>query len=147
MKTYKELSKLKTFAERFRYLKLSGGMFNETFGTQRSANQIFYRSYEWKRLRDYIIIRDNGLDLGAEGCPISGKIIIHHLNPITLEDIENRAECLFDPDNLISTCIRTHNAIHYGDESILNEVFIPRTKYDTCPWKSNLTSYSAFADS
>lgn len=135
IKTYSELILLPTFEERFRYLRLSGTVGRETFGFDRYLNQIFYRSQRWKSVRDYVIIRDNGCDLGVEGYEIQSRAIIHHMNPITLRDIEQETEFLLDPEYLISTVHNTHNAIHFGDESLLITKPIERTMYDTCPWK------------
>lgn len=136
MKTYTELSKLKTFEERFNYLRLDGSVGKNTFGFDRIFNQKFYRSPEWKEIRDFVITRDNGCDLGVEGYEIYGnRIIIHHINPICLEDIERKSSLLLNPDNLITTIHRTHNAIHYGDETVLVTAPIERTVNDTCPWK------------
>lgn len=137
IRTYSELSKLKTFEERFAYLKLQGSVGEDTFGYDRYLNQLFYRSQEWRSLRDLIIVRDNGCDLGVEGFEIiKESIYIHHMNPITKEDVIGRTESLLNPEFLISTRFVTHNAIHYGDENaiiILNPV--ERTRNDTCPWK------------
>ena len=135
VKTYSELITLPTFEERFRYLKLDGVVGEETFGFDRYLNQIFYQSYEWRKIRDLVIIRDNGCDLGIEGREIRGKILIHHMNPISKSDILNRSEFLLNPEYLICTYKNTHDAIHYGDESILYQEPIERTKYDTCPWR------------
>lgn len=136
IRTYSELSKLKTFEERFKYLQLSDGHVGaDTFGYDRYLNQQFYKTREWKRLRDELIIRDNGCDLGIEGREIFGKIIIHHLNPITKDDILNQTDYLTNPDYLICTTQTTHNAIHYGDESLLLSTPVARTPNDTCPWK------------
>lgn len=135
IKTYSELITLPTFEERFRYLNLNGVVGEETFGFDRYLNQLFYRSDEWRSLRDDIIIRDNGCDLGLEGYDIFGKIIIHHMNPITVKDIENRSEYLLNPEYLICVTHNTHNAIHYGDESLLLLAPIERSKNDTCPWR------------
>lgn len=137
IKTYTELSKLSTFEERYRYLRLNGTVGEETFGFDRYLNQVFYRSQKWKSVRDYVIVRDNGCDLGIEGHDIYGKIIIHHMNPITIDDIERESSYLLDPEFLITTMINTHNAIHYGDESLLITAPIERRKNDTCPWKLN----------
>ena len=124
------------FDDRFRYAKLDGQVGRDTFGFDRYLNQQFYRSKEWKRLRDQIIIRDNGCDLGVPGHEISGKIYIHHLNPLSPEDITKSTEKLFDPDNLVCVSAETHNAIHYGDESILEKnKIVERSPGDTCPWK------------
>lgn len=136
LKTYSELCKLKTFEERFKYLQLNDGRVGEdTFGYERYLNQQFYRSREWKRLRDELIVRDNGCDLGVEGYNIYGRVIIHHMNPITKDDILNQTDYLMNPEFLICTTHNTHNAIHYGDESLLILDPIERTKNDTCPWK------------
>lgn len=135
IRTYTELMKLETFDERFRYLKLNGKVAEETFGFDRYLNQQFYKSQEWLDLRDHIIIRDNGCDLGIEDREIYKRIIIHHMNPITKYDIINRTDMLLNPEYLISTIKRTHDAIHYGDESILYSGLIERTKNDTCPWR------------
>lgn len=136
IRTYSELSQLKTFKERYEYLKLEDGRVGEdTFGYDRYLNQQFYKTLEWKRLRDQLILRDNGCDLGVDGYQIYGKIIIHHLSPITKDDILNRTEYLMDPENLICTTHNTHNAIHYGDSSLLVTTPVERTKNDTCPWK------------
>ena len=136
IKTYSELITLPTFEERYRYLRLSGRVGEETFGYDRIMNQILYqRSQRWRRIRDKVIIRDNGCDLGVAGHEIGGKIIVHHMNPITLEDIERESDYIFDPEYLICVTHNTHNAIHYGDESLLITAPIERRKYDTCPWK------------
>ena len=136
MKTYQELSELTTFEERFEYLKLSGSVADETFGGNRWVNQMFYRSPEWKQFRDKVIRRDNGCDLGVEGREIFGPIIIHHLNPITLEDIVARDPKVFDMNNVICTILSTHNAIHYGDKSGVVLDPVERRANDTCPWRS-----------
>lgn len=135
IKTYSELITLPTFKERYKYLQLSGSVGEETFGFDRYVNQKFYRSQEWKRVRDFVIIRDNGCDLGVEGYDIHGKILIHHMNPIRIDDIRFLSEYLMNPEYLISTTLSTHNAIHYGDESLLMAEPIERTPNDTCPWK------------
>ena len=135
IKTYSEAILIPNFKDRFEYLKLGGVVGVETFGYDRYLNQTLYRSAEWKRFRNEIILRDNGCDLGCEGYEIYGKILIHHLNPITMEDILNRDPCIFDPENVICTTLDTHNAIHYGDASLLVTEPIERTKHDTCPWK------------
>ena len=132
---YSELMSLPTFIERFRYLKLDGSVGMDTFGHDRWLNQVLYRSAEWKRFRNKIIIRDNGCDLGCEDREIFGKILIHHINPLTIEDVINRDPKIFDEENVISTQLLTHNAIHYGDESILYQEPITRQPNDTCPWK------------
>lgn len=135
MRTYSELSKLKTFKERFEYLKLDGLIGEETFGWDRYLNQVFYKSPEWKSTRDKVIVRDNGRDLGVEGYDIFGKIIIHHMNPMSLSDIANRNPDIFNPEYLICVSHETHNAIHYGDVNQLNLGPIERTVNDTCPWR------------
>lgn len=136
MKSYNELITIPTFEERFRYLKVYGVIGNQTFGYDRYLNQKLYNtSSEWKRIRDKVILRDNGCDLGCEGFEIYGKIIIHHINPITVEDIVTCNPCVFDLNNLISTSHNTHNAIHYGDEKSLIVAPIERKQYDTCPWR------------
>lgn len=135
IKTYSELITLPTFEDRYRYLRLSGRVGEETFGFDRYINQIFYRSKEWKEIRDHVIVRDNGCDLGIPGREIYGKILIHHMNPITQEDILNRSDLLLNPEYLICTVKNTHDAIHYGDESILYKDPIVRSKNDTCPWR------------
>ena len=135
MRTYSELSKLKTFKERFEYLKLDGLIGEETFGWDRHLNQVFYKSPEWKSTRGKVIVRDNGRDLGVEGYDIFGKIIIHHMNPMSLSDIANRNPDIFNPEYLICVSHETHNAIHYGDVNQLNLGPIDRTANDTCPWR------------
>lgn len=135
IKTYSELSRLKTFEERYQYLRLNGSVGRETFGFDRYLNQVFYRSQKWKSIRNRVIIRDNGCDLGVEGREINGRILIHHMNPISLDDIVNESDLLLDPEYLICTVHSTHNAIHYGDENLLILDPIVRSKNDTCPWK------------
>lgn len=135
IRTYSELSSIKTFNERFEYLKLGGFVGEETFGFDRYINQKFYQSYEWKRVRREVIIRDNGCDLGVDGYEINKGIIIHHMNPITKDDIANITEYLLNPEYLITTMLMTHNAIHYGDVSLIQSIPIERAKNDTCPWK------------
>ena len=135
IRTYSELITLPTFTERYNYLKLSGSVGIETFGFDRYLNQTLYRSPEWKRFRRDMIIRDNGLDLACEGYEIVGKILLHHIDPLTVEDVLRRDPKIFDPENVICTSLNTHNAIHYGDESLLVTEPIIRTKNDTCPWK------------
>lgn len=135
IRTYSELSQLKTFRERYEYLRLNGKVGEETFGFDRYLNQIFYKSNEWKVIRDFVIVRDNGCDLGVEGYEIHGKILIHHMNPILAEDILKRSDFLLNPDYLITTVLSTHNAIHYGDDSLLITLPVERTRNDTCPWR------------
>lgn len=134
-KSYSELIRLPTFLERYRYLKIGGRIGEDTFGYDRYLNQTLYRSVEWKRFRREIIVRDEGCDLGLEGYEIIGNILVHHLNPITIDDVLNRDPKIFDPENVISTCLNTHNAIHYGDESLLITEPVKRAPFDTCPWK------------
>lgn len=135
IKTYSELISIPDFLERFRYLQIGGRVGVETFGYDRYLNQILYRSPEWKRFRRDVIIRDNGCDLACEGFDIVGKILVHHIDPITIEDVLNRHPKIFDFENVISTTLNTHNAIHYGDESLLVVAPIERSKFDTCPWR------------
>lgn len=137
IKTYSELRNMKTFAERFAYLKLTGAVGQDTFGLDRYLNQRFYRSPEWKHVRDLVIVRDNGCDLGIEDCPITGKVIIHHMNPLSVDDIlKDDPEYMMNPEYLICVSHATHNAIHYGDERQLLQDYIPRSPNDTSPWKS-----------
>lgn len=135
IKTYSELITIPTFEERFEYLQLKGSVGKDTFGYDRHLNQVLYRSPEWKRLRNQIIIRDCGCDLACEGYDIHSKVLIHHLNPITVEDVLARSRKVFDPDNLVCVSHNTHNAIHYGDVDLLVTGPIIRTKNDTCPWR------------
>ena len=166
IRTYSELIKLNTFEERFYYLKLDGCLGEATFGFDRYINQIFYKSREWKELRRRIIVRDNGCDLGLEGYEIlenrlkrriivrdkecdsglesykifGSRLLVHHMNPLTKEDILNRTDCLFDENQLITVSLDTHNAIHYGSEDYIKQLLnannlVVRTKNDTCPWK------------
>ena len=135
IKTYSELIMIPTFEGRYEYLKLGGQVGVETFGFDRYLNQAFYKSDEWLSVRDYVIARDNGCDLGVEGYEIYGRILIHHMNPITKEDILQRSKFLLDPEYLITTVKRTHDAIHYGNDSIIFEAPIERRKNDTCPWR------------
>ena len=135
IRTYSELIQLPTFEERFEYLKLDGRVGAETFGFDRYLNQAFYKSDEWLSIRDYVITRDNGCDLGVEGYEIYGRIIIHHMNPITKEDILQRSKFLIDPEYLITTIKRTHDAIHYSDSNLLVKAPIERSKNDTCLWR------------
>ena len=135
IRTYSELITLPTFEERYKYLQLSGFVGEETFGFDRYLNQNFYRSQEWKRIRDLVIIRDNGCDLGIEDREIFGKIIIHHMNPINIKDIRDVSDYLLNPEYLICTTHQTHNAIHYGDDNLLVKGPIERSPNDTCLWK------------
>ena len=135
IRSYSELRRIATFEERYKYLQLGGIVGKDTFGFDRYLNQIFYRSQKWRSIRDQVIIRDNGCDLGVEGYDIYGRILIHHMNPITLEDIERESDFLLNPEYLICTTHNTHNAIHYGDKNLLITAPIERTKNDTCPWR------------
>lgn len=132
---YSELIRLPTFEERFRYLKLNGKVGKETFGFDRYFNQRFYRSTEWKQIRDYVIARDGGCDLAIADREIFGRILIHHMNPISLDDIKNSTEYLLNPDYLITTTKKTHDAIHFSNESILmSSVLTERKPNDTKLW-------------
>ena len=136
IRTYSELIAIPDFTERYKYLKLNGVIGENTFGFDRYLNQVFYHSKEWKDVRRAVILRDNGCDLACEGHDIFGKVLIHHMNPITLRDIHQRKDEILDPEFLICVSLDTHNAIHYGDDSkIIAVTPIVRTKNDTCPWK------------
>lgn len=135
MRRYSELAKLETYEERFEYLKLNGEVGSATFGFDRYLNQNFYKSQEWRRVRDEVILRDNGCDLGVAGYELDRHIIIHHMNPIRIEDILNRKEDIFNPEYLICVSHNTHNAIHYGDKNLLRGLSTKREPNDTCPWK------------
>lgn len=135
IKTYSELITLPTFEERYKYLKIGGAVGRETFGRDRYLNQILYTSDEWRNFRRDIIIRDNGLDLGVDGFEIYGRMIAHHIDPITVEDVLNRHPKIFDPNNIILVSHNTHQAIHYGDENLLITAPKERTLNDTCPWR------------
>lgn len=136
IRTYSELIQLPTFEERYEYLKLDGVVGEETFGFDRYLNQQFYQNDpEWKRVRRFVIMRDLGCDLGVEGREIHGRIIVHHMNPIDVDDLINRTEFLLNPEYLICTLDSTHRAIHYGDENLLMKGPVQRTKNDTCPWR------------
>lgn len=132
---YSELIQLPTFEERYRYLRLQGSVGKSTFGFDRYLNQNFYRSAEWKRIRDEVIIRDNGCDLGIEDRMIHGRILIHHMNPISEKDILRMSDILMNPEYLICVTHQTHNAIHYGDENQIFTGLVERRPNDTCPWK------------
>ena len=132
---YSELILLPTFKERYDYLRLGGTVGKETFGYDRYLNQILYTSVEWRNFKRKIIIRDNGCDLGCDGFELFSRILVHHINPITAEDILNRSPIVFDPENVITTSHNTHQAIHYGDETLLPLLPVERSRYDTCPWK------------
>lgn len=135
LRCYRELIRLKTFDERFEYLKLKGIVGEATFGYDRYLNQLLYTSGEWRRIRRDIILRDNGCDLAVEGYDILDTIIVHHMNPISVEDLIDFSEDVINPEYLICVSHDTHNAIHYGDESLLTREPIERKPGDTCPWK------------
>lgn len=135
IRTYSELRKITTFEERFEYLKLNGNVGEITFGFDRYLNQIFYNSIEWRSIRDEIIIRDLGCDLGVKGYDIVNGILIHHMNPISKHDIETHSEILINPEYLISTTSMTHKAIHYGNQDLLVKPLVIRKPNDTCPWR------------
>ena len=135
IRCYSELKKLKTFEDRYRYLKLQANVGESTFGFDRILNQTLYKSKTWRNVRDQVIFRDQALDLGIPGRDIHDKVIVHHMNPITVEDLEKRMDHVLDPEFLICVSHRTHNAIHFGDDRLIEEsVIIERTKNDTCPW-------------
>lgn len=134
-RSYSELVSISSFIDRFRYLKLNGSVGEQTFYGHRWLNQVLYQSPEWRRTRREIVIRDDGCDLADSDRPISGKIYIHHLNPLSIEDILKRRPCVFDPENLVCVSFNTHNAIHYSDEEILIKGPIIRSEFDTCPWR------------
>ena len=135
IRTYSELITIPTFEERYKYLKIGGKVGEETFGFERYLNQEFYKSHEWQSIRRQVIVRDLGCDLGIEDREIHGKIIVHHMNPITIDDIIEASDFLLNPEYLICTLKSTHDAIHYGDESLLIKAPVERMKNDTCPWK------------
>ena len=137
IKTYSELVTLPTFKERYEYLRLGGTVGIETFGFDRYLNQTFYKTKEWLSIRDHVIVRDCGCDLAISDREIAGRILVHHMNPITIEDILRRSKSLLDPEYLICTMKSTHDAIHYGDSSLLITEPIERTLNDTCPWRRN----------
>jgi len=134
-RTYSELMKLNSFEERFNYLKLNGKTCAETFGAERYLNQVFYKTAEWKSIRNIVITRDLGRDLGIEGHEIYGRAIVHHMNPVTIEDINSRNANLLNPEYLITVSHQTHNALHYGDENLLQKDPVERFPNDTCPWR------------
>jgi hypothetical protein len=134
IKSYQELRRLDTFEERFEYLRLRSVVGESTFGFERYLNQALYHSREWKYTKNDIVLRDNGCDLGVPGYEINGQLLIHHINPVTIKDIEIGADCVFDPENLITTRLITHNALHYGNIDMLPKPPIVRHKRDTCLW-------------
>lgn len=131
---YRELRRIPTFGDRFDYLRLGGEVGARTFGFDRWINQLFYRSREWRLIRDEVIVRDRGCDLGVPGYDLAADLLVHHMNPIAAEDIENREEWILDPEYLITTSLQTHNAIHYGDRSLLPKPFVERQPGDTRLW-------------
>lgn len=135
IRTYSELLQFNSFEDRFNYLKLDGSVGKDTFGFDRYLNQRFYKSKEWKDIRDEVIFRDLGCDLGVEGYEIYGRVYVHHMNPFMADDLQHNVGSLLDPEFLITTTHKTHNAIHYGDDSLLVLEPVIRTKNDTCPWK------------
>ena len=135
IRCYKELSRIDNYEERFRYLKLVGQVGESTFGFDRYLNQIIYSSRKWKQVRNAVIIRDEGRDMGVEGYEIQGRIVIHHMNPISVEDVEKDSDFIYDPEFLICVSPITHNAIHYGDESLLPKGPVDRFPNDMCPWR------------
>lgn len=135
IRTFRELNRIKTFKERYYYLRIKAIVGDSTFGYDRYLNQMLYTSKRWRKTRDDVIIRDNGCDLGVKDYEIHGGILIHHMNPITLDDVEHDRDIIYDPEFLITTTKQTHNAIHYGDENLLPKKLIERTKNDTCPWR------------
>lgn len=135
IRNYTELCQISDYEARYRYLKLRGQIGDETFGFDRIFNQMFYRSGEWQRVRRDIIVRDCGCDMGVSGHEIGGRIVIHHMNPIDINDIRNSTEYLLNPEYLICVSESTHKAIHYGDESLIDRPLIERRPNDTCPWK------------
>lgn len=135
LKTYTDLIKLPTFEERFRYLELGGAVGADTFGFDRYLNQRFYTSQIWQRVKQEVIIRDNGCNLGMEGYTIFGRVIVHHMNPITVEDVVKQTDALLNPEFLICVSHTTHNAIHYGSEELLPKGPADRKPNDTCPWR------------
>ena len=135
LRRYTELKRIGTFKERYEYLRLAGIIGESTFGFDRYLNQLLYTSDKWRNLRNQIIIRDNGCDLGMEGYDLHNRIIVHHMNPLTIDDVINVSDDIFNPEYLICTSMKTHNAIHYGDESLLPQLPVERLPNDTCPWK------------
>lgn len=135
IRRYSELKRLKTFQERYEYLRLQGNVGESTFGFDRHLNQMLYKSRRWRDVRERVIIRDNACDLGMEDYDIYDMIIVHHINPITIEDIQENRDYIYDTEYLISTTMNTHNAIHFGDSTLLNDLPIERRPGDTIPWR------------
>lgn len=134
IRTYSEMIRFDMFEDRFEYLKLEGVVGRSTFGFDREVNQRFYQSREWKSIRDFVIIRDNGCDLGVPGYEIHGGLLIHHVNPISIDDLVGGLHWILDPEYLVTTCHDTHNAIHYGDSSLLPKRWVERSPGDTKLW-------------
>lgn len=134
LRTYSELRRFETFEERYEYLRLRGGVGDSTFGFDRYINQQFYTSRQWRQVRDHVIVRDNGMDLGIDGYEINDRVIIHHMNPMTVDDIVAGSSDILDPEFLITTTHRTHNAIHYGDANLLPKPLVERRPGDTRQW-------------
>lgn len=134
IRRYSDLCRLRTFDERFDYLRLNGAVGESTFGFDRYLNQHLYRSSEWKKIRNAVIVRDDGCDMGLADYP-ANRIIVHHMNPLSVEDLENRSDLIFDPEFLICVSFNTHNAIHFGDETLLHKPPVERKPGDTCPWR------------
>lgn len=134
IRRYSDLCRLKTFNERFDYLRLNGAVGESTFGFDRYLNQHLYRSSEWKKIRNEVIVRDDGCDMGLADYP-ADRIIVHHMNPLSVEDLENRSDLIFNPEFLICVSFNTHNAIHFGDETLLPKPPVERKPGDTCPWR------------
>ena len=136
IRTYSELCRLETFVDRYRYLRLSGEVGKETFGFERYLNQVFYHSWKWQMLRDKVIVRDMGCDLGLDGYEIHGPIYVHHMNPVLIKDVREVSDRLVNPEYLVCTTLRTHNAIHYGNGTLLDTGITERRPNDTCPWRT-----------
>lgn len=133
-RSYSELCRYRTFEERYHYLELKGVLGEKTFGFDRWVNQRFYKSLEWKSIRNYVIVRDDGCDLGIPGYEIYSGLLVHHMNPVTVEDMKHGEDWIIDPNFLITTSLQTHNAIHYGDESLLPRGPVTRSLGDTTLW-------------
>lgn len=133
-RVYSELQGIESFADRYEYLRLGGSVGAETFGFDRHLNQGMYHSREWKQVREWVIVRDNGCDLGVDGYEIHGSLLVHHMNPLTPDDIYHSEENMFNPEFLITTTQQTHNAIHYGDQTLLRQPLVPRAPGDTKLW-------------
>lgn len=136
IRTYSELMSIRSYEDRYKYLRIGGVVGESTFGFDRWLNQILYKSDPWLEVRDEVISRDDGFDMGHLDYPINGRIIVHHMNPITVEDVLNRNPDIFNPEFLISVAKSTHDAIHFGDSSLLPQPVIERKPYDTSPWRN-----------